>query len=306
MDKSSTIETVAELSSKSQADALTSYLTIVGQRASCLKKKFIKLLIVEQEQNQVTSLQMRVVVLKKLAARPFIYTLKAGQRKGETVRMDLTNCAVSQADVNDMIEVIVDIVSAVWETCGLINRAYDTVSPPAPGNRGRLRSQERELWVTAAISFRQEQNAAYAHNSVSNSHHASLATCGSLSESYRQIATDQHHKGTPQPTATQSKYQKQYQAYMRAFKSISQKLQHETFLINDFTCNKRTVTDDPILIEAQSKSGRHNISSNRNPCVTGKYVQHHFSSFFKIDLPVLFSDWVSTNQSRRVHYTSKS
>lgn len=267
------MDDVAALDKKNQADALAVFMDIVGQRASCLKQRVTKLLTLdEQGQNQVTYLQMRVIILKKMASLPYIYTLKAGQRRSDVVRMNIINRPVTQSDIDDMIETIVDIVSAIWETRGLINKAYDTESPAAPGNRGRLRSQERELWVTAAKYFQEQYNAAYISSNAalisSTSRDNKYYTTSAKSNFIENDSNDKTctHKGIP--PAAQSRYQKQYKNYMRLFKATSQKLQCGSYLRCDLT-SKRRVTNDLILMEAQRKSGRQNVSSNRNPSVTG-------------------------------------
>lgn len=276
-------------------------MDMVGQRASCLKQSFASLITMDEDQNQVINMKIRIVILKKLASQPFIYTIKAGQRKNEVIQMNVTKRAVVQADIDDMIETIVDIVSAIWETQGLINKAYDTESPAAPGNRGRLRSQERELWVTAAKHFREQYNTIHASpsntSSLSDSYYHQSACIGSGFTDSINDSTAHHQKGLP--LSVQSKYQKQYQTYMRAFKSTSRKLQCETFLHCDFS-SKRYVSHDPILVEAQRKSGRQNISSNRNSCVTGMYKK---TSHFLLTVH-LISYWFSNHQSRRVHHTA--
>lgn len=289
-----------ELESKCQADALVTYMEIVGQRASCLVHSVTQLHhLDEQERTQLTYLQMRVIILKKMASVPFTYTLKAGKRKDEVILMNAIHRTVTQSDLNDMIETIVDIVSAIWETRGLINKVYDTKSPAAPGNRGRLRSQERELWITASAHFQEQHNAS--STSFPSSHHHSTFTSGGFISKENSTKATKTHKGIP--PAPQSKYQKQYQEYMCTHRSISQKLQNENFLRWDCD-SKRKVRDDPMLMQAQSKSGRENISSNRNRAVTGNFITV-FPHLQHTKTNSVNSNRFPTNQRSWVHHKAE-
>ena len=240
---------------RSREDALKMYINFEALRAL----RYTQVISRDETvvNRKIAKWGLRVTMLHQLSMLPYIYILKAGRRRGTKIELDISRRAATDSDIVNVIDTIVDIVSATWEAMHLINGRYDTTSAPAQLDRGILRSRQRDLWKTAAKHFQAQHNAKY----------QGLASISRFTET-RKACTAKGPRNYPIPRTNTMTAKAQYSRYMKSFRELQQGLSNGSLLNADFHSTRR-VTNCPVLLAAQKEAGRTFISSNRNAAVTG-------------------------------------
>ena len=209
----------------------------------------------EKFQTKLAGWKLRSIIFHQLVQQKISHTFVHGEKnlKGSTIEVDLRTNEASDDQCKLLVELMVDLLTTAMVKMGFLSLPWRRV--PDKGAflcKGQYRSQQRELWQTAAKAFQKEHNLKFQSN-----HQIVKTTIRKFSRSM------------PPKLAGNDK-DSQYDRYNKIFKAIQLKLKKGKFL--QIHPSRRHVSDCPTLVQAHSNAGRIFISSNRNPTLSGEML----------------------------------
>jgi hypothetical protein len=247
-------------------DALKTHKDLQNAQAESYKELNVK----SKKQELKLGWKYRVAILKELIKARFEYVIKWGDRKHEHIKLDVGS-SITDGQKQDMIDIMVDIETLIWQEKGLISdKLYNDSKRDTTKylfSRSSFRTQRRELWQTAARNLQQQMDASFIvvkQPQLSKRYHAG----GS-----RPPISNRLPIHVPHSASSGISGKKQLEQWQRRFAAMRKKLASGCFLSPEYH-SARDVYDCPELVAEHRAKERTFINTNFHATCTGKEPRH--------------------------------